>query len=588
MLDVGSGDGSKGRKIAKELKCEYYGIDPNFSHEKTFTGKANILLFRHVLHHVVNVRKFILEWIRKSNLLKEGFVYIRDHDVRSFREACIVNYHHTEYKHSWKNYSLELFDIQGLKELMRDLGLKFIFSSKRNETTYSYWIIFQYVGVSRDLPLNSCFNFSRTIVRMPYNFYVGADPELVKIHYFNCCIYVKGIKCDLNKVCDVYEIPTLHSSVWKGDDKGLYVWTKYCKQSNFVISRNILNSNVQKGNIFEFLKDRLNFPIDNFLTCSLWAISNLNNPEPMVVLDLLNKLRRPFIVLYPWAQQAKYMSNGEYKKGKFYQSFDTYKYCDWTIDSGIMTKFDNLVGLTIPQLLSHTSSGHRIDSGIPLVRLWIAIVPKFMFDIKFQTIIDAQTHGNKRPAQIIRNFFGTKQDYMYIYRKIAFRKYFNQLFIERKAFIMRGRFYDGYIIENGKKIRIAVSGHLLNLLTMDRMKWIDWKMWMDTIENNIAMINDKELRDEYLMKFNNEEIVEIPEKYPMVTWHSYYDYKLAVVTFILYSFLMNLKINLRVLVYITRRLNKILESYPIFKTIFPYFIKQRLAKQNIEVDTDWQ
>jgi len=142
IVEIGAGDGNFSKLISSKLNCKVFAFDPSWSKKSKsknlykindyYTPKykfnPDIVIFRHVLEHVSNVKKFIRNAINENP--KYVFIEI---PVADF--VLKNNFHYFENEHCsyFNNYSLEL--------LMNNFGYYKVYIRKEfnNEYIVSLW-----------------------------------------------------------------------------------------------------------------------------------------------------------------------------------------------------------------------------------------------------------------------------------------------------------------------------------------------------------------------------------------------------------------------------------------------------------------
>lgn len=120
----------------------------------------------------------------------------------------------------------------------------------------------------------------------------------------------------------------------------------------------------------------------------------------------------------------------------------------------------------------------------------------------------------------------------------------------------------------GRKMLLTPSGHIFNLLLYNQMLNVDWKRYMDTIENNAKMHSGIISEDE-IMLHGKGLFAERGSIFPLknndrTLWHNYLEWVVGVIAYLLIVRLFNIdKVN-PFIPYVYQRLKNIARKYPSF------------------------
>jgi hypothetical protein len=265
------------------------------------------------------------------------------------------------------------------------------------------------------------------------------------------------------------------------------------------------------------------------------------------------------------------------------------RFQDWCASPAAFLQYGRVMSLqTLIGLCERDEKGDFVDirladSSDPnfyMYNLWFVVVSDGLFDMRFQTVQATQAIGIKEPSGLLRSYYNKEKNDFYNLRKVALRILYPQ------ALIKEGVGYDGEMIVRGKKVFMAGSGHLLNMLTLDNSRIICWRTWMDSIENGLKIILYKKynrieyklLYEDYMTLFTLGSITEVYSDEPLIFWHSFIDYRIALATYLLYVCLFKFKLDLTVFKYIQVRLALIRNLSEHFEIDVPSFIKTELEK----------
>jgi len=190
------------------------------------------------------------------------------------------------------------------------------------------------------------------------------------------------------------------------------------------------------------------------------------------------------------------------------------------------------------------------------MNLWCCYYKFDLFNTYAQTWINSQTHlarpFNEKGAALFKTS-------MNVFRKVV------TLNLWPDAEIYKSPDFTGYAMIEGKRRRISVSGHLINLLLVSSGSHVDFVRYMDTIEDNIMRVS----RDrEALVRFDKYQSLGVLAEKNAVQrqklWHTYWDYYSGVATALQLSKTLRLPFSPRVYAYVLRRLLKLRRKWPLF------------------------
>lgn len=588
LVDIGDRPSIKGKDIAIDMNAEYYH----------FAGRGEIpeivgtvsLLFRHVIHHFRHCKEVLLGYLHQFSGLK--YVLIREHDVTNPNDARVISLHHTamdnishDKESYYEGYNERLFARDGLEDWMFDQGFRKLEGTRATGAYRSYWSVFELFDMPKFTLFTGwahIFNYTNysllSIFKLPFNmsvthrdlrgrtfiktsagefdlWFVGFDINIIRRYAFNDVFIYRDVNDEL-------EITHLDR------------FTRLPKEimySSFVYK----NALTVLGNSAE-------------VGFALWSLSNTSNPIPYDVVKQLLVNQFTFFVLFPSftiARAIGMMIKSRKVKGRLHHYMIQNNFEDWLCDPSYFLNLDvKVMNLQTFYLLMNTNLKGGVfdflDPNHQLMNLWFVVTNIYIPPI--QSAMYTQALGVKRSAQILREVCGAGKDDFYVMRKVALKSLFPE------AIIVEGGYFDGLLKIEGKFVKIAASGHILNLLCMGNHQTVCWKTYMESIRFNIS--NDTSSRDyyEYRYAVKHKQLVETDFSKPNVSWHSYTDYILGIFTYIMYTKFTDMRINVWTIRYLVRTLNDIRLIYPKFDFVFPHFIRERMRGKSVNVDKRWK
>jgi len=191
---------------------------------------------------------------------------------------------------------------------------------------------------------------------------------------------------------------------------------------------------------------------------------------------------------------------------------------------------------------------------------FIAIKKTLLSDVNYQTWWNSQTHEVRKVSIPIRRILAVDSHSLHAFRRLALKRlYPDCVTIEDDR-------VNGYIMVDGKKQWVAVSGHLMNMLLYSEYGLIDFSRYLDTIEENVKAYSIQGRMDTTLKLLYSKELLAEDNTQDKIRrlWHSYYDFYVAVCAYMMLCQSLRMHFNPRATRYVLRRLNVIKLKYPKF------------------------
>jgi hypothetical protein len=116
------------------------------------------------------------------------------------------------------------------------------------------------------------------------------------------------------------------------------------------------------------------------------------------------------------------------------------------------------------------------------------------------------------------------------------------------------------------------SGHLQNMMLMSHFVPICFKLWIDSVLQNVAAASgDVQARSEIMEAVQADMITGYPSdpKTRFWLWHNIYEYFFGIHTYIITAFALAMEPNLDLVAFLSRKLKEILVRFPIFSKTSP-------------------
>jgi hypothetical protein len=204
------------------------------------------------------------------------------------------------------------------------------------------------------------------------------------------------------------------------------------------------------------------------------------------------------------------------------------------------------------------------DTTDPVFSLWQAYIygDDIIPNQEIQTWFNSQTHWVKTISMSIRLTWDIQD--VHIWRRLALSQ-FNDEAVILESTDVTGFFYERSGRRRVKRM-VAVSGHLVNMMLMSHLGVVDIPRYLKTIEGNfiVNLGRSKEKKDllEELNRFKERRLILEDRNAQIVLWHSYYDYIIAVDTYVLIAKAVGYTVKTELVEYVINYLDGILKRFP--------------------------
>jgi hypothetical protein len=173
--------------------------------------------------------------------------------------------------------------------------------------------------------------------------------------------------------------------------------------------------------------------------------------------------------------------------------------------------------------------------GSPLSKLWRYAVKnkRLLTEPMMQSIVESQTHNVRLIPSWLRKSFGSTKLQSFIIRGIVAERIFSRLGIKfQNTVIETNGDIIGYVSSRKRKMKLDVSGHLLDLLLASQYGIIDIRRYMRTVFGNVTFVYGNpdfpNFSSDLKKKASKGFIAEDGARRRL--WHTYNDYYVAIVT----------------------------------------------------------
>jgi len=336
----------------------------------------------------------------------------------------------------------------------------------------------------------------------------------------------------------------------------------------------------------------VNQPKYKSLFVALYSLSNINNPKPVEMLTRMSKLRvsgQSMIISYPRDYWCKRLNVSEKTNHNYDPSskilttvINGHTFEDFSIDESMIYQFPDLYFYDSEEILSigilddndfRTSMKIGYTHGIPQVDEWIYISNFPLIPEVIQQVATTPTFFDRVTSISLRYVYGLNETWVYKYRYECIESYSSTVSLVIKDHYDKFKFH-------GKEI--SVSGHLINLMTYSCIAPINLRAYLDSVENNLSLTvagspitkySDRDWLDEDVQSFSprikrSDMSIEDDVNGSIVErWHEPIEYYLAIVVYLNVAKFFKLSISLRALVYVTRRVKKLMSEFDELKPI---------------------
>lgn len=153
--------------------------------------------------------------------------------------------------------------------------------------------------------------------------------------------------------------------------------------------------------------------------------------------------------------------------------------------------------------------------------------------VELQSWMDSETFYVKVVGPMLRQKLGLDAESLHYWRVYACLKNFTDVVA------IRDQRVNAEIMVNGKKLTLAVAGHMLNMLIISCVRMIDMYRYIAKVTMNVLAVSENNFEYEINMVDAG-----VNAERPMIgLWHNYYEYKMAIETYKLmcYHGLFNLR-----------------------------------------------
>jgi hypothetical protein len=289
------------------------------------------------------------------------------------------------------------------------------------------------------------------------------------------------------------------------------------------------------------------------LPAAIFSVSNASNKRELVF-SMLETLPH-FIAVVPNSGARNWWPPG-FNSITFDDAYMTVTgpqlFKDWTyspdefLDYNVYSIADFLTAMSVtgePGREKYLSLGVAWDASHPFNDAWFVVTKGItLFDTSRQTWINSQTQYIKTLSILLRTIFGLNDSSLH---EARFRVVSDLIPITP----VEGFEITGSVTFHGASIYINVAGHLINMLLWSHFGVVDFRRYLDTIEDNSFV---------HFMKRDISSFVVVePVRSPRSLWHGYLDWLLALACYRWYCKELNLQYKVDTVKYILQRLDRI-------------------------------
>lgn len=307
--------------------------------------------------------------------------------------------------------------------------------------------------------------------------------------------------------------------------------------------------------------------VTDFLV-GIYSLSNINNPKPETVIQLMLEKKAPFVVNFPQIEsydEGDHHYSINYEDGTIIEYVNGRMYSDWFISNTTMLHLDVSIisGPDITTIFGHDLNGvyHPPSSWIsasrnanPLKR-WGFVTSRGIFDDYNQTWKNSQTQWARYVSVGLRVHYNLYEEFIYRLRILAAKLIddsVNEIDDPKKR-----------ITGTSDTGPFSVSGHLINLMLFSHIGTFDIKRYLRTVLANIRLssgVRISERQRDYL----NANILAEDNSIKTLTmlWHNIYEFRVGVATYIIMCKMLGWRVKMKLVSYVIKWLNSVSKIYP--------------------------
>jgi head-tail adaptor len=200
------------------------------------------------------------------------------------------------------------------------------------------------------------------------------------------------------------------------------------------------------------------------------------------------------------------------------------------------------------------------DGQHPFMQLWFCVYKFPLFEDRWQTWLNSQTHIVRLLTPQIREIYNHDKSTLHAIRRATMLSLYSDLDVR----VVEDKRVNGSIRFNGKVIYVAIAGHMINLLLISSFWPVDFARYMRVIEFNVRVFSRKEKGREVNRWSSRHLLAESNWRLKGVLWHSYFDWYGAVGTYLAMAKILGFPVNVRGIRYVIKELQRIRAENPRF------------------------
>jgi hypothetical protein len=196
------------------------------------------------------------------------------------------------------------------------------------------------------------------------------------------------------------------------------------------------------------------------------------------------------------------------------------------------------------------------DMDQPFLRGWVYVTSDRIGNQPWPDQLNTQTWQVKMPTSILRDVFRVSADQLRELRRLGVML-LTKLSL---TYDLEDGKWVGYIPEFD--VGVDVSGHAISMLIMAGIGGVDINRYFETVYAMISQRFNRKKDPGYKAVIASRWVTEDAIRFPYKLWHTVWDYRAAINTYVIMGRYVELKINIRTIKIAMRWLDKIEEDFP--------------------------